>query len=61
VDYVQKSEPLVIENLAKIWPAYIKWQNSSYLKQKSGDEWISVERAPRDSNKFAFYLENYSK
>jgi hypothetical protein len=43
-DYVSKNRPCLFRDYGKLWPAYDKWENETYLKETSGSEVIYAER-----------------
>lgn len=43
-EHVAKYRPCLFKNYAKIWPAYHKWKNETYLIESAGDEIIYAER-----------------
>eukprot|EP00347_Sterkiella_histriomuscorum_P019921 403339797 len=54
-DFVNKQRPCLFKGYAKIWPAYEKWQNESYLKEVAGEEVIYAER--QKDNRFAYFTQ----
>ena len=44
VEHVSKYRPCLFKDYGKLWPAYGKWQNETYLKESAGDEIIYAER-----------------
>lgn len=61
IKYIQGSRPCYLPGYATKWPAFSKWQNSSYLVEKAGDQVIYSERAPLTTNNFAYYLKKFKK
>lgn len=54
-EYVSKNRPCLFKDYAKIWPAYGRWSNESYLKETAGEELIYAER--QKDNRFAYFTE----
>jgi hypothetical protein len=52
-EHVSKYRPCLFKDYAKLWPAYGKWQNESYLKEMAGDEVIYAEK--QKDNRFAYF------
>ena len=52
-EFVNKQRPCLFKGYAKIWPAYEKWKNESYLKEQAGNEVIYAER--QKDNRFAYF------
>ncbi len=46
---------------AKTWPAYEKWKDPLYLEKEAGDEVVYSERAPLNSNEFAYFKKTFKK
>ena len=42
--YVSQNRPCLFKNYAKIWPAYGKWNNETYLKERAGQDVIYAEK-----------------
>ena len=42
-DYVSKYRPCLFKGYGKMWPAYERWTNETYLKESAGDEIIYAE------------------
>ena len=52
------SKPVLLKGMAKDWPAFKLWSEGNYIKDKSGDIQIKVERTDRLSNDFAYFKNN---
>jgi hypothetical protein len=55
LEYVSQYRPCLFKDYAKLWPAYGKWQNETYLKEMAGEEVIYAER--QHDNRFAYFTE----
>jgi hypothetical protein len=55
-EYVSKYRPCLFKEYAKLWPAFGKWQNESYLVETSGNEIIYAEK--QRNNRFAYFTED---
>lgn len=55
---VLQSRPVLLKGVVKDWPAFTQWQESDYIRQKTGDIEIRVERTDRLSNDFAYFKTN---
>jgi len=55
LEHVAKQRPCLFKEYAKEWPAYHKWRNVTYLKEKAGEEIIYAER--QQDNRFAYFTE----
>jgi hypothetical protein len=54
-DHLTASVPVLLEGMAREWPAFTKWQNETYLREMTGEEIIHCEKAPRHKNEFAYF------
>ena len=43
LEHVSKYRPCLFKGYGKLWPAYEKWQNETYLKEMAADEIIYAE------------------
>ena len=41
--------------MCREWPAFDKWRSTEYLRNKAGDEIISVEKTSIHNHDFAYY------
>jgi hypothetical protein len=54
-EHVRKERPCLFKGYGKLWPAYDKWRNESYLKETSGEEVIYAES--QHDHRFAYFTE----
>eukprot|EP00355_Strombidium_rassoulzadegani_P000133 CAMPEP_0168608272 /NCGR_PEP_ID=MMETSP0449_2-20121227/534_1 /TAXON_ID=1082188 /ORGANISM="Strombidium rassoulzadegani, Strain ras09" /LENGTH=201 /DNA_ID=CAMNT_0008648237 /DNA_START=315 /DNA_END=916 /DNA_ORIENTATION=+ len=45
----------------ELWPAFRKWQDDDYLRERVGDEMVMVEEISRDSNEFSYITRDYQR
>ena len=55
---VLKSKPVLIRSMVRDWPAFTLWSQSDYIKQRTSEIKIRVERTDRLSNDFAYFKKN---
>jgi len=60
-EYLTKSKPVLVKEMAQEWPAYKLWKDEAYLMETAGAAEISVERAPRHKNEFAYFETEFGK
>jgi len=53
--------PVLIEGMAREWPAYELWKNETYLREKAGEEMVACEQTPRHKKEFAYFNKDFGK